>query len=89
MGMRGIAPPRTPAHRRKQPLSKRDGSYRLAADQRQHGPTDRTSSPDPTAVLLSIAASAKRHSKTAELYEQIGRLKVELDWVKKKAATLG
>ena len=24
--------------------------------------------------------------KTAELYEQIGRLKVELDWVKKKAA---
>ena len=27
--------------------------------------------------------------KTAELYEQIGRLKVELDWVKKKAATLG
>jgi transposase-like protein len=27
--------------------------------------------------------------KTAELYEQIGRLKVELDWVKKKAASLG
>jgi len=27
--------------------------------------------------------------KTAELYEQIGRLKVELDWVKKKAAGLG
>ena len=24
--------------------------------------------------------------KTAELYEQIGRLKVELDWLKKKAA---
>ncbi len=24
--------------------------------------------------------------KTAELYEQIGRLKVELDWVKKKAS---
>ena len=24
--------------------------------------------------------------KSAELYEQIGRLKVELDWVKKKAA---
>ena len=24
--------------------------------------------------------------KTAELFEQIGRLKVELDWVKKKAA---
>jgi transposase len=27
--------------------------------------------------------------KTPELYEQIGRLKVELDWVKKKAASLG
>jgi transposase len=27
--------------------------------------------------------------KTPELYEQIGRLKVELDWVKKKAAALG
>jgi putative transposase len=25
----------------------------------------------------------------AQLYEQIGRLKVELDWVKKKAAGLG
>jgi transposase len=24
-----------------------------------------------------------------QLYEQIGRLKVELDWVKKKSATLG
>ena len=27
--------------------------------------------------------------KMAELYEQIGRLKVELDWVKKKSAALG
>ena len=27
--------------------------------------------------------------KTPELFEQIGRLKVELDWVKKKAATFG
>ena len=27
--------------------------------------------------------------KTAELFEQIGRLKVELDWVKKKSAGLG
>ena len=26
---------------------------------------------------------------SAELYEPIGRLKVELDWVKKKAASLG
>jgi transposase-like protein len=30
-----------------------------------------------------------QEDKTPELYEQIGRLKVELDWVKKKAATLG
>ncbi len=40
-----------------------------------------------------FAAGAKTtgppEDKTAELYEQIGRLKVELDWVKKKAATLG
>ena len=27
-----------------------------------------------------------QEDKTAELYEQIGRLKVELDWVKKKVA---
>jgi transposase-like protein len=27
-----------------------------------------------------------QEDKAAELYEQIGRLKVELDWVKKKAA---
>ena len=27
--------------------------------------------------------------KTPELYEQIGRLKVELDWVKKKSAGVG
>jgi transposase-like protein len=30
-----------------------------------------------------------QEDKTAELYEQIGRLKVELDWVKKKAAPFG
>ena len=30
-----------------------------------------------------------QEDKTAELYEQIGRLKVELDWVKKKAAAFG
>jgi putative transposase len=33
--------------------------------------------------------AADGEAKQAELYEQIGRLKVELDWVKKKAATLG
>lgn len=27
--------------------------------------------------------------KTPELYEQIGRLKVELDWIKKKVAVVG
>jgi transposase-like protein len=32
---------------------------------------------------------ADGESKPSELYEQIGRLKVELDWVKKKAAGLG
>jgi transposase len=28
-------------------------------------------------------------ARQAELYEQIGRLKMELEWVKKKAAALG
>jgi putative transposase len=35
------------------------------------------------------APTADGEAKQAELYEQIGRLKVELDWVKKKAAVLG
>jgi transposase len=34
-------------------------------------------------------ATGPPEDKTPELYEQIGRLKVELDWVKKKAASLG
>ncbi len=34
-------------------------------------------------------ATGPPEDKTAELYEQIGRLKVELDWVKKKSAALG
>jgi putative transposase len=42
------------------------------------------------AVFASGAkATGPPEDKTAELYEQIGRLKVELDWVKKKAAALG
>ena len=34
-------------------------------------------------------AVGPQEDRSAELYEQIGRLKVELDWVKKKAASLG
>ena len=34
-------------------------------------------------------AAGPAEDKTPELYEQIGRLKVELDWVKKKAAAFG
>ena len=34
-------------------------------------------------------AVGPQEDKSAELYEQIGRLKVELDWVKKKAASFG
>jgi putative transposase len=42
------------------------------------------------AVFVSGAkATGPPEDKSAELYEQIGRLKVELDWVKKKAAGLG
>ena len=35
------------------------------------------------------AASVDAEARQAELFEQIGRLKVELDWVKKKAAAFG
>ena len=42
------------------------------------------------AVFASGAkAAGPAEDKTAELFEQIGRLKVELDWVKKKSAALG
>jgi transposase len=35
------------------------------------------------------ASGADPLAVQAQLYEEIGRLKVELDWVKKKAAALG
>jgi transposase-like protein len=42
------------------------------------------------AVFASGAkAAGPQEDKSAELYEQIGRLKAELDWVKKKAAAFG
>lgn len=34
-------------------------------------------------------AAGPPEDKSAERFEQIGRLKVELDWVKKKAAAVG
>jgi transposase len=34
-------------------------------------------------------AAADAQAREAELYEQIGRLKMELEWMKKKVATLG
>jgi transposase len=40
-------------------------------------------------VFAGGRATAPAEDRSAELYEQIGRLKVELDWVKKKAATIG
>jgi len=40
-------------------------------------------------VFANGTKAAPAEDRTAELYEQIGRLKVELDWVKKKAASLG
>lgn len=41
------------------------------------------------AVFANGTKAAPTEDKSAELYEQIGRLKVELDWVKKKAAAIG
>jgi transposase-like protein len=38
---------------------------------------------------VTKAPAADGEAKQAELFEQIGRLKVELDWVKKKAASFG
>jgi transposase len=35
------------------------------------------------------AASTDAEAREAELYEQIGRLKMELEWMKKKVAALG
>ena len=35
------------------------------------------------------AATADAEARQAELFEQIGRLKMELEWVKKKAAPFG
>ncbi len=40
-------------------------------------------------VFAGGKVAGPAEDKTPELYEQIGRLKVELDWVKKKAASLG
>jgi transposase-like protein len=34
-------------------------------------------------------AEKEQEAKEAELYQQIGQLKVELDWMKKKAGMLG
>lgn len=34
-------------------------------------------------------AEADAEALTAQLYQQIGQLKVELDWLKKKSGTLG
>jgi putative transposase len=34
-------------------------------------------------------ASADAEARLAELYEQIGRLKIELEWMKKKVAAFG
>ena len=35
------------------------------------------------------AASTRAEAREAELYEQIGRLKMELEWLKKKVAPFG
>jgi putative transposase len=37
----------------------------------------------------STKKAASDEPSAAELYEQIGRLKIELDWVKKKVAEHG
>ena len=39
-------------------------------------------------VFAGGRATAPAEDKSAELYEQIGRLKVELDWLKRATATV-
>jgi transposase len=36
-----------------------------------------------------VQDAAAQQSREAELFEQIGRLNMELDWLKKKVASLG
>jgi len=38
---------------------------------------------------VKAAVAADVEARLAELYEQIGRLKMELEWLKKKAAAFG
>jgi putative transposase len=38
---------------------------------------------------VSKTSTAEHEALQAQLYEQIGRLKTELDWLKKKAASFG
>ena len=40
------------------------------------------------AVFEGMAKAAPAESQQADLIEQIGRLKIELEWVKKRGATL-
>lgn len=40
-------------------------------------------------VTGAKTSSAEHEALQAQLYEQIGRLKTELDWLKKKAASFG
>ena len=38
--------------------------------------------------VADLMSDEQQQAETSELYEQIGRLKMELEWLKKKAASL-
>ena len=40
-------------------------------------------------MVTDVSSEGKQTVREAELYEQIGRLKMELEWLKKKAAQFG
>jgi hypothetical protein len=79
-------------------LSRRRSPWRLAAGTRRR-PSWRPNTRSWKKQLLSGAAElfedrrGKRPDESAadeqELYEQIGRLKMEVEWLKKKSAQLG
>src|SRR2546427_591373 len=62
---------------------------RPSADRIRGGWWSRWLTAEAEAVFANGTKAAPAEDRSAELYEQIGRLKVELDWVKKKAAALG
>ena len=69
------------------------GAQRLSASS-EFAHATRSTRPRDCSGAQRLSDGRKRHERDeaelqSELYQQIGQLKVELDWVKKKAGLLG